>query len=103
VSYPPAARVYPDRTARGDRHRGNLARPVAAGRPEGARGRQPHTLPEQPEADRPGHAPVPRRRGEIPPADLLETRECLPLCEDPPPALPGAGKDGDPRPERDPA
>ncbi len=56
-----AQRLHADRAAGGHCHHRGADRPAPAGHPEGARGRQPREVPEQPEATRPGHARLPRR------------------------------------------
>ena len=58
--FPP--RLHADRVAGGDRDHRHPDRPAAARRPEGPRGRRPHAVHEQPQADRPGAAQLPRRQ-----------------------------------------
>src|SRR6476620_2734769 len=48
-------RVYAHRAPRRHRHHRHPDRPVAPRGPEDPRGGQPHEVPEQPQADRPGH------------------------------------------------
>src|SRR5260370_40483765 len=51
-------RVYPHRAPGGDRHHRRTGRLALAGRAAGARSRPPVAVQEQPEADRPGPAPL---------------------------------------------
>ena len=62
----PSLRLYADRAAGRDRHHRHPHRPPAARGPEGPRGRQPHEVLEQPQADRPGRAQLPRHAPEFP-------------------------------------
>src|SRR5207248_1148311 len=54
-------RVHADRTPRRDRDHRDPDRPAAPGRAEGPRGGRPDQVHEQPQADRVGHAQLPRR------------------------------------------
>ena len=54
-----SARLYTHRAVGGDRHHRGADRPAAAGRPEGARGCQPHEVRQQPQANRSGRSPLP--------------------------------------------
>ena len=56
VRTPSPPRVHADRAAGGHRHHRHPDRPAAARRAEGPRGRRPHAVHQQPQADRPGHA-----------------------------------------------
>ena len=59
-------RVHPDRAVGGDRDHRDPDRPAAARRAEGPRGRRPHELHEQPQADRPRVPQPPRRPRHLP-------------------------------------
>ena len=63
---PTASGVHADRVAGGDRHHRHPHRPAAAGRAEGPRGRRTHPVRQQPQADRPGPALLPRRQRQLP-------------------------------------
>src|SRR5262249_19140460 len=58
--------LHADRAARRYRHHRHFDRAPPPRRPEGARGRRPHELPEQPPSDRPGRPFVSRRGGHLP-------------------------------------
>src|SRR5262245_52658185 len=55
--------IHADRTARRDRHHRRPDRLTLAGGAEGAGGRQPHHLRQQPPPDRPGPPQLPRGPG----------------------------------------
>ena len=63
-----ARRVHPDRAAGGDRDHRRPDRPAPARGAGGPRGGPPRPVRQQPEADRPGPAQLPRRHGSFPPA-----------------------------------
>ena len=61
-----AIRLHPDRAAGGHRHHRRPDRPAAAGRAGGPRGGPPRPVRQQPQADRPGPAQLPRRPQHLP-------------------------------------
>ena len=62
-----AAGLHADRAAGRDRDHRGPDRPAAAGRPGGPRGRPPRPVRQQPQADRPGDAQLPRHQQRLPP------------------------------------
>ena len=58
-------RVHADRAVGGDRHHRHPDRPVVARGAEGARGRRPHAMYQQPQADWPGSARLSRRQESV--------------------------------------
>src|SRR5262249_39951389 len=63
--------VHVDRVVGGDRHYRDPDRSALARRPEGPRGRRPQQVLQQPQADRPGDARLPRCE-QVLPARVLE-------------------------------
>ena len=66
LSQTPKSRLHPDRAAGGDRDHRHPDRSAAPGRAEGPRGRRPHEVLQQPQADGPRPSQPPRYPERLP-------------------------------------